>query len=161
MARTLWRRTEAVKGVVEDTVTRTLPRYGGVPRDIEIPGKTPEEKWNAMFQLVSEGYFHVLKIRCVDGRGFTEAEVNGARKLAIVNQMFVKKYLGNENPIGRQVRIAQLAEFDDAVKEPVFEIIGLVADAKNRGLQDPPEPEIWVAYTVTGSAFLGILALTA
>src|SRR3989449_10017587 len=75
--------------------------------------------------------------------------------------MFVKKYLGNENPIGRQVRIAQLAEFDDAVKEPVFEIIGLVADAKNRGLQDPPEPEIWVPYTVTGSAFRGILVRTA
>jgi len=103
----------------------------------------------------------VLKIQFVDGRGFTEAEVSGARKLAIVNQTFVKKYLGNENPIGRQVRIAQLAEFDDAVKEPMFEIIGLVADAKNRGLQDPVEPEIWVPYTVTGSAFRGILVRTA
>jgi len=42
-------------------------------------------------------------------------------------------------------------------KEPVFEIIGLVADAKNRGLQEPVEPEIWLPYTVTGSAFRGIL----
>jgi putative ABC transport system permease protein len=69
--------------------------------------------------------------------------------------------LTNENSIGRQVRIAQLAEFEDAVKEPTFEIIGLVADAKNRGLQDPPQPEIWVPYTVTGSAFRGILVRTA
>ena len=66
-----------------------------------------------------------------------------------MNQTFAHKYLDNENPIGKQVRIAQLAEFEDAVKEPVFEIIGLVADAKNRGLQDPIEPEIWVPYTVT------------
>ena len=159
--RPLLQRLKALPGVVEATETSTLPPYGGIPSDIEIPGKTHAEKWNAMFQLVSEGYFPVLKIRFVDGRGFTEAEVNGARKLAIVNQMFVKKYLGNENPIGRQVRIAQLAEFDDAVKEPVFEIIGLVADAKNRGLQDPPEPELWVPYTVTGSAFRGILVRTA
>jgi len=159
--RPLLQRLKALPGVVEATETSTLPPYGGIPSDIEIPGKTHAEKWNAMFQLVSEGYFPVLKIRFVDGRGFTEAEVNGARKLAIVNQMFVKKYLGNENPIGRQVRIAQLAEFDDAVKEPVFEIIGLVAEAKNRGLQDPPEPEIWVPYTVTGSAFRGILVRTA
>src|SRR6266699_1645697 len=77
------------------------------------------------------------------------------------DQTFVKKYLGSENPIGRQVRISQLAEFDDAVKEPMFEIIGLVADAKNRGLQDPVEPEIWVPFTVTGSAFRGILVRTA
>ena len=159
--RPLLQRLKALPGVVEATETSTLPPYGGIPSDIEIPGKTHAEKWNTMFQLVSEGYFPVLKIQFVDGRGFTEAEVNGARKLAVVNQTFMKKYLGTENPIGRQVRIAQLAEFDDAVKEPVFEIIGLVADAKNRGLQDPVEPEIWVPYTVTGSAFRGILVRTA
>jgi putative ABC transport system permease protein len=159
--RPLLQRLKALPGVVEATETSTLPPYGGIPSDIEIPGKTHAEKWNAMFQLVSEGYFPVLKIQFVDGRGFTEAEVNGAGKLAIVNQTFVKKYLGNENPIGKQVRIAQLAEFEDAVKEPMFEIIGLVADVKNRGLQDPVEPEIWVPYTVTGSAFRGILVRTA
>jgi predicted permease len=159
--RPLLQRLKALPGVVEATETSTLPPYGGIPSDIEVPGKTHAEKWNAMFQLVSEGYFPVLKIQFVDGRGFTEAEVNGARKLAVVNQTFVKKYLGNENPIGRHVRIAQLVEFDDAVKEPVFEIIGLVADAKNRGLQEPVEPEIWVPYTVTGSAFRGILVRTA
>ncbi len=159
--RPLLQRLKALPGVVEATETSTLPPYGGIPSDIEIPGKTHAEKWNAMFQLVSEGYFPVLKIQFVGGRGFTEAEVNGARKLAVVNQTFVKKYLGNENPIGRQVRIALLAEFDDPVKEPMFEIIGLVADAKNRGLQDPVEPEIWVPFTVTGSAFRGILVRTA
>jgi len=159
--RPLLQRLKALPGVLEATETSTLPPYGGIPSDIEVPGKTHAEKWNAMFQLVSEGYFPVLKIQFIGGRGFTEAEVNGARKLAIVNQTFVKKYLMNENPIGRQVRIAQLAEFEDAVKEPTFEIIGLVADAKNRGLQDPPQPEIWVPYTVTGSAFRGILVRTA
>src|SRR5437867_4119003 len=159
--RPLLQRLKALPGVVEATETSTLPPYGGIPSEIEIPGKTHAEKWNAMFQLCSEGYFGVVKIQFVDGRSFTEAEVNGARKLAVVNQTFVKKYLGNENPIGRQVRIAQLAEFEDALKEPTFEIIGLVADAKNRGLQDPPEPEIWVPYTVTGSAFRGILVRTA
>ena len=159
--RPLLQRLKALPGVLEATETSTLPPYGGIPSDIEVPGKTHAEKWNAMFQLVSEGYFPVLKIQFIGGRGFTEAEVNGARKLAIVNQTFVRKYLTNENPIGRQVRIAQLAEFEDAVKEPTFEIIGLVADAKNRGLQDPPQPEIWVPYTVTGSAFRGILVRTA
>jgi putative ABC transport system permease protein len=159
--RPLLQRLKALPGVLEATETSTLPPYGGIPSDIEIPGKTHAEKWNALFQLCSEGYFPVLKIQFADGRAFTEAEVNGARKLAVVNQTFVKKYLGNENPIGKQVRIARLAEFDDPVKEPMFEIIGLVADAKNHGLQDAIEPEIWVPYTVTGSAFRGILVRTA
>jgi putative ABC transport system permease protein len=159
--RPLLQRLKALPGVVDATETTTLPPYGGIPSDIEIAGKTHAEKWTAMFELVSEGFFPTLKIQFVDGRGFTEAEVTGARKLAIVNQTFVKKYLGNDNPIGKQVRIAQLAEFEDAVKEPVFEIIGLVADVKNRGLQDPVDPEIWLPYTVTGSSFRGILVRTA
>jgi putative ABC transport system permease protein len=159
--RPLLQRLKALPGVLVATETSTLPPYGGIGSDIEIPGKTHTEKWNAMFQLCSEGYFPVLKIQFLDGRSFTEAEVEGKRKLAVVNQTFVKKYLPGENPIGRQVRIAQLSEFDDKVADPMFEIIGLVADAKNRGLQDPPEPEIWVPYTVTGSAFRGILVRTA
>ncbi len=159
--RPLLQRLKSLPGVVEATETSTLPPYGGIGSDIEVPGKTHTEKWNAMFQLCSEGYFQVLKIRFLDGRSFTEAEVEGKRKLAVVNQTFVKKYMPGENPIGRQVRIAQLSEFDDKVADPIFEIIGLVADAKNRGLQDPPEPEIWVPYTVTGSAFRGILVRTA
>jgi putative ABC transport system permease protein len=159
--RPLLQRLKALPGVVEATETSTLPPYGGIPSDIEIPGKTHAEKWNALFQLCSEGYFGVVKIQFLGGRSFTEAEVNGARKLAVVNQTFAKKFLGNENPIGRQVRIARLTEFEDAVKEPMFEIIGLVADAKNQGLQDPPMPEIWIPYTVTGSSFRGILVRTA
>jgi putative ABC transport system permease protein len=66
-----------------------------------------------------------------------------------------------ENPIGDRVRIAQLSEFDDKVADPTFEIVGVVADLKNRGLQDPVGPEIWVPYTVTGSAFRGIMVRTA
>ena len=158
--RPLLQRLKALPGVVEATETSTLPPYGGIPSDIEIPGKTHADKWNAMFQLCSAGYFLVLKIQFVDGRPFTEAEVNGAQKLAVVNQTFVRKYLGNDNPIGKQIRIAQLEQFEDPVKEPVFQIIGLVADVKNRGLQEPIEPEIWIPYTVTGSAFRGILVRT-
>jgi putative ABC transport system permease protein len=78
-----------------------------------------------------------------------------------VNQTFVKKYLPGESPIGRQVRIKMLADFEDKVPDPTFEIIGVVADARNRGLQDPAGPEIWIPYTVTGSALRGILVRTA
>ncbi len=151
--RPLLLRLKALPGVVAVTETSTLPPYGGIPSEIEVPGKTHSEKWESIFQLCSEGYFQVLKIQLLDGRTFTEGEVAGARKLAVVNQTFVKKYLAGENPIGRQVRIASLADFEDKVPDPTFEIIGVVVDAKNRGLQDPAGPEIWIPYTVTARNF--------
>jgi putative ABC transport system permease protein len=158
--RPLLTRLKALPGVVEVTETSTLPPYGGIPSDIEIPGKTHAEKWDAMFQLVSEGYFPVLKIQFIEGRSFTEAEVNGARKLVVVNQTFAHKYLANDNPIGMRVRLARLETFPDATKDSWFEIIGVVADAKNHGLQEPAGPEVWIPYTVTGSAARGILVRT-
>jgi predicted permease len=159
--RPLLQRVKALPGVVDATEISALPPFGGIDSEITISGRVLAEKSQAMFQLCSDSYFNVLKIKLLDGRGFTEAEVNNARKLALVNQTFVKKYLPNENPIGRQVRIAQLSDFEDKVADPNFEIIGTVADAKNRGLQDPPQPEIWIPYTVTGSAFRGVIVRTA
>jgi putative ABC transport system permease protein len=159
--RPLLERLESLSGVVSATETSTLPPYGGIGSEIEIPGKTHTEKWDSIFQLCSEGYFRVLRLQFVEGRPFTAAEVSAARKVAVVNQTFVHKYLHGDDPLGKQVRINQLANFADKVPEPVFEIVGVVADAKNHGLQDPPDPETWIPYTVTGSALRGILVRTA
>ncbi len=47
------------------------------------------------------------------------------------------------------------------MEDPWFEVIGVVGDSKNQGLQDPLLPEVWVPYTVTGSGERGILVRTA
>src|SRR5690348_11894086 len=98
--RPLLLRLKALPGVVAATETSTLPPYGGIPSEIEVSGKTHSEKWDSIFQLCSEGYFQVLRIQFLNGRPFNEAEVAGARKVAVVNQTFVNKYLSGENPIG-------------------------------------------------------------
>ncbi|MGB8543436.1 MAG: ABC transporter permease [Candidatus Acidiferrales bacterium] len=158
--RPLLQRLKALPGVVNATETTMLPPYGGIDTEIEIPGKSHSEKWNAVFCLCSEGYFPVLKIRFLEGRPFNESEVNAARKVAVVNQTFVKKYLSGDNPIGKQVQIKRLSEFADRVSDPTFEIIGVAADVKNNGLQEPPGPELWIPYTVTGSVHRGIMVRT-
>jgi putative ABC transport system permease protein len=156
----LLQRIKALPGVVDATETSTLPPYGGIPSDLDVAGKTHADKWEGLFQLCSESYFPTLRIQFVDGRGFTESEVNGKRKLAVVNQLFARRYMGNDNPIGQRVHIMGLETFPDPVPEAWFEVVGVVADVKNSGLQDPIRPEIWVPYTVTGSGARGVLVRT-
>jgi putative ABC transport system permease protein len=156
----LLQRIKALPGVVDATETSTLPPYGGIPSDLDVAGKTHADKWEGLFQLCSESYFPTLRIQFVDGRAFTESEVNGKRKLAVVNQLFAHRYMGNDNPIGQRVHIVGLETFPDPVPEAWFEIVGVVADVKNNGLQDPIRPEIWVPYTVTGSGGRGVLVRT-
>jgi putative ABC transport system permease protein len=158
--RPLLARLKALPGVVEATETSTLPPYGGIRSEVEVAGKTDPEKWNAVVQLCSEGYFAVVRIAFLEGRTFSEAEVSGARKVAVVNQTFAKKYLGKTSPLGQRIRLAELANFPDKVEDPSFEVIGVVKDAKNQGLEEPPLPEAWVPYTVTGSGERGILVRT-
>jgi putative ABC transport system permease protein len=157
----LLRRLYALPGVVAATETSTLPPYGGIPTEVEITGKTHSEKWYAIFQLCSEGYFPTLGIRLLRGRALSEVEVNDARKVAVVNQTLVRRYFGPEDPIGRQIKLKELeADMDSPTANPAFEIVGVVADVKNQGIQEPPRPEVFVPYTLTGYFERGILVRT-
>jgi putative ABC transport system permease protein len=158
---TLLPRLQALPGVVAATETSTLPPYGGIGTEIEIPGKTPTERWDAIFQLCSEGYFPTLGLQVVRGRALSDVEVNAARKVAVVNRTFVEKYFGQEDPVGRHVRLKFLESLPtERVENALFEIVGVISDAKNNGIKDPVRPEVFVPYTVTGAFERGILVRT-
>src|SRR5260370_30999678 len=53
--------------------------------------------------------------------------------------------------MGGRVKLGVVEAIADSVHEPWFEIVGVVADVTNNGLQAPVDPEVWVPYTVTGS----------
>src|ERR1700674_859738 len=159
--RSLLARLKSVPGIASAAEISALPPYGGIRSEVEVSGKAHSEKWNTFFQLCSEDYFSVLRIQFLDGRPFTEAEVNDVRKVAVINQTFQRRYFGSENPIGRRIHLQELKEFPDPLDDPWFEIIGVVADARNRGLQESIDPETWIPYTVTGSSMRGILVRTA
>jgi putative ABC transport system permease protein len=155
-------RIQGLPGVVAATETTSLPPYGGIGTDLEIPGQTHTESWRGLFQLVSEGYAQTLGLRVIRGRMLSADEIRAARKAAVVNETLVKRYFGPEDPLGRQVKLSMLEKFPDGpVPGPLFDIVGVIADVKNEGVQDPPRPEVLVPYTITGGFERGILVRTA
>lgn len=157
----LLRNLAGLPGVTAATETSSLPPYGGITSEVVVPGKSHAEKWEAMFQLCSEGYFATLRRPLVLGRLLTPSEVDSARHVAVINQTLAHKFFGKENPIGQKIQFKQLDDFPDGPKDAYFDIIGVVADAKNRGLQEDIMPEAFIPYTVTGAAERGILVRTA
>jgi predicted permease len=79
---------------------------------------------------VTPGYFEALGIPLLKGRLFTAADPPNT---AIVNQTLAKTFFPGEDPIGKQI--------DQLSKSPKT-IIGIVADSKNAGLNQPPIPEM-------------------
>jgi putative ABC transport system permease protein len=145
--RPLLARLKASPGVIDAAESNALPPFSYEQSKVEIPGKTHQEDWQTLFQHASEEYFRTLRIEFKQGRPFSEEEVNDARKVAVVNETFMRKYLANENPIGRRVQLLSV----DGIPDPSFEIIGVVRDVTNSGLQALIEPEVWVPYTIAAS----------
>ena len=77
------------------------------------PARRTPRSGEAIFQLCSEGYFQTLGLRLSRGRTFSAAEVNGARKVAVVNQTLVTRYFGQEDPIGQRIKLSMLETFRD------------------------------------------------
>jgi putative ABC transport system permease protein len=157
----LLQRLKTVPGVIAATETSTLPPYGGIGSEADVPGKPHAEKWRAIYQLCSEGYFPTVGLKLLRGRVLTEQEVADHRHVAVVNQTLVQKFFGKDDPIGRQVVLKDLGTIPDSVKDPSFTIVGVISDAKNQGIQEPVIPEVFIPYTLTGSYERGILVRTA
>jgi putative ABC transport system permease protein len=154
-------RVQALPGVVSAAVTSYPPPYGGIRSEVEVPGKTHNERWEALYQLCSKEYFETLGLRLQRGRVLSDVDVNDSRKVAVVNQTFVDRYFGGDDPMGRSIELKHLATLPDSrIDDPVFEIVGVVADAKNQGLQDPILPEAFIPHAVTGAFERGILVRT-
>jgi putative ABC transport system permease protein len=155
-------RLQALPGVVAATTANALPPYGGPRSEIDISGTTHSETWNALLQLCSPGYLQTLGRNVVRGRWLTEQDVNDARRVAVVNQTFVNRYLAGQDPIGRQVTFKRFASLADVgPSKSTFEIIGVLADIKNQGLENPPVPEALLPFSITGAFDRGVMLRTA
>jgi predicted permease len=100
---------------------------------IELPGKayqTNTDRPQANFEQVTAGYFDVTGQRILQGRGFTDEDLDTRQPVAIVNAAFAEKHFGRENPIGRQFRTAAP---DGANPGPWRTIVGEVTTTRMLG----------------------------
>jgi putative ABC transport system permease protein len=115
----------------------------------EVAGKTAGEKSQrpaAHFQIISPDYFRTLGIPLVKGRPFTGADSEGAPRVAIVNEVFARRYIGGEEPLGKRVRIQELIPGKRELGAWVeWEIAGVIK-AVGAGDPDSRSPEIYVPY---------------
>src|SRR5262249_5731307 len=155
-------RLGALPAVTSATVISSLPPYGGIRFEIDVPGATHDKRWEAIHSLCSEGYFETLNVRMLRGRLLAAVDVENARPVAVVNQTFVNRFLGDGDPVGRTVDLKGFAAMPEArLANRTVEIIGVVADVRNQGVQDAPIPELFLPYTVTGAFDRGVLVKTA
>lgn len=132
-------------GVQAASLSRSVP-LGSMGRsstaikvDNYIP--RPEEDMDTEYNIVETDFFRTLGIQFTSGSDFRplpppqsdQPDPNRIEQV-IVNETFVKRYLGEGNPLGRQIN----------VNNRNHQIIGVVKDIKIRSMNEPPRPYMYL-----------------
>jgi predicted permease len=128
------------------------PPYAGsfAEGPFEIDGYGDRDQPQARVILVDQRYFAALRIPLLQGRIWNADENTRGDFIAVVNQAFATRYLSSSN--ARQLRIPGLTprnryQVASAQSTAWRQIVGVVGDARNDGLDRPVVPAIYLPYT--------------
>ena len=157
---------KATPGVKDATLENGgVPPLGGWVQPVRIIGTPADDSRRAVVQLTGADYFSVLHIPLLQGRTLTREEVLRGAHLAVVSEMFARRYLPNVNPIGRLIVPVELQHVFSSGLAPKnldqpYEIVGVVGDVKNDGVHQPILPQAYVPATMLLFTGTGIFVRT-
>jgi putative ABC transport system permease protein len=143
-------RLRALPGVVDASATCCVPLQGGYGLPFRIVGRPTDDggpfHGGGGWKTVSPGYFEVFKIPVKRGRSFQDRDDSHSPAVVIINEAMAKQYWPKGDPlnvlnerlvIGRGI----MSEFET---EPERQIIGVVGDTRDGGLNSDPGPTMYV-----------------
>jgi putative ABC transport system permease protein len=154
----------SVPGVTMAAISsNATPPSNGADLSIQILGKPQQDNQKVRVNLVSPGYFPILRIKLAQGRIWDETENHNAARLAVINQTMARLYFPNGDAIGHSFKVpdgmkTQAPFFLTPMESPEYlQIIGVIADKRDDGLRKPILPEAFVPYTLGLRMFTQIL----
>src|SRR5262249_46621369 len=92
------------------------------------------EEMSVYYNRVSSDYLKTMGIRLIEGREFTDRDVDGAPDVAVVNETLAHRYFAGRNPIGGRIRAGRRS----------LEIVGVARDGKYVSINESPRPFLYL-----------------
>jgi putative ABC transport system permease protein len=155
----------ALPDVVSASIaTNAIPPHSGSEQRFELrdkPSSSPEAQ-TARVHFVDSTYFSTLQMPLLQGQTWSAAEVARGAALVVVNQTLARRYYPNGDIAGHLIKVPALqSRPPDWLTAPGaddwMQVIGVVGDALNDGLDHPVRPAIFAPYSTlmpTGTQIL-------
>ena len=136
----LLKRIQALPGVEAAAIAAAVPLdiHGLPSRGFTLEGRARADATadEALSNSVTPGYFRTMGIALRAGRDFAEFDDAGTEPQAIVNEEFVRRYLGGAQPLGRRLESGGRT----------YLITGVVANSLSESFGEPPTPVVYYSY---------------
>ena len=144
----LRKQLETLPGVKSASAILPLPLSGDrFSISFEIDGRPVAKKDQPSGDvfIVDVGYFKTMGIPIIKGRDFNEFDQHKTAQVIIISEEFAKQHFPGEDPLGKRLKPG-ISTFDNE-KSEFKEIIGVVGNVKNRGLNTQSRPAYYLPET--------------
>jgi putative ABC transport system permease protein len=141
--RDFFARMEALPGVVSVGGTTRVPLGStSVSTSVQIEGRAvpAAELPEVQFRRAMHNYFETMGIPLRRGRTFNANDSPAAPPVAVINDTMARKLFPDQDPIGQHVRTGPNPS------GPWTTIIGVIGDVRHGGLEEVPQPELYISY---------------
>jgi putative ABC transport system permease protein len=146
----LLERLRNVPGVSAAGVVTDIPLYGGSSTGFDVEGRpeaAPGTRAMTDYRLINSDYFSAMGMKLVKGRAFSRYDTEAAPGVVIMNETMAARYFAGEDPIGRRLDLS-------GNPKDLREIVGVVADVRNYGVDADVKPEVYVPFLQSAPDYL-------
>jgi len=130
-------------GVVSNIFPISLPN---ATISVEAGVQGPRVHTPVMDDVASPGFFSALRVPLREGRYFRDGDSSDSSPVAIVNERFVREFLGGRQPIGKRFQFV-----DRRFGNQWITVVGVVGDMRRHRLEQAPYPQVFLPFAQSPS----------
>ncbi len=110
-----------------------------------------------LFKIADSTYFQTMHMRLKAGRGFTDIDREASPPVTVINEVLARRWwAAPQQALGQQIKFG-----GPYMTGPLYEIVGVVGAVHQMGLDQPPEPELYIPFAQQPSAAMTVVIRTA
>jgi putative ABC transport system permease protein len=120
-----------------------LGRWPNWSENVATEGMAVAEEAHADHRAITPGYFETLGVRLLEGRAFTDADVEARPLVAILDRPLAKR-LFEGSPLGRKVRVGRYG--DEGFTSAWATVVGVIEEIRDRGPTVPSSGQVYLPF---------------